>query len=81
MKFGMILVGCFIIHIKAKDVYKDIANDVEKRFDTSSYKVNRPWPVRKNKRLIWLMKDELVGRLWQNLLHLHRNILLFNGGW
>ena len=52
MKFGMILVGCFIIHIKAKDVYKDIANDVEKRFDTSSYKVNRPWPVRKNKRLI-----------------------------
>ena len=30
MKFGMILVGCFIIHIKAKDVYKDIANDVEK---------------------------------------------------
>ena len=42
MKFGMILVECFIIHIKAKDVYKDIANDVEKRFDTSSYKVNRP---------------------------------------
>ena len=42
MKFVMILVGCFIIHIKAKDVYKGIANDVEKRFDTSSYKVNRP---------------------------------------
>ena len=24
----------FIIHIKTKDVYEDIANDVEKRFDT-----------------------------------------------
>ena len=24
----------FIIHIKTEDVYKDIADDVEKRFDT-----------------------------------------------
>ena len=27
----------FIIDIKTKDVYKDIANDVEKGFDTSNY--------------------------------------------
>ena len=26
----------FIIHIKTEDIYKDIARDVEKRFDTSS---------------------------------------------
>ena len=26
----------FIIHIKTKDVYKDIAYDVKKRFDTSN---------------------------------------------
>ena len=26
----------FIMHIKAEDFYKDIANDVEKRFGTSS---------------------------------------------
>ena len=32
----------FIVHIKTKDFYKDIANDVEKRFDTSNYEVNRP---------------------------------------
>ena len=31
----------FIIHIKTEDFYKDIANDVEKRFDTSNYEVNR----------------------------------------
>ena len=28
----------FIIYIKTKDFYKDIANDVEKWFDTSNYK-------------------------------------------
>ena len=27
----------FIMHIKAEDFYKDIADDVEKRFDTSNY--------------------------------------------
>ena len=29
----------FIMHIKTKDFYEDIANDVEKRFDTSNYEV------------------------------------------
>ena len=27
----------FVIHIKAEDFYKDIANDVEKSIDTSKY--------------------------------------------
>ena len=31
----------FIIHIKTEDFYEDIANDAEKRFDTSSYEVYR----------------------------------------
>ena len=30
----------FIIHIKSKDFYKDIANDVKKWFDTSNYDEN-----------------------------------------
>ena len=30
----------FIIHIKTEDFYKDIADDVEKRFDTSNYEVD-----------------------------------------
>ena len=29
--------GSFIMHIKTKDFYKDIADDVEKRYDTSNY--------------------------------------------
>ena len=27
----------FIVYIKTDDIYKDIAKDVEKRFDTSNY--------------------------------------------
>ena len=53
----------FIIHIKTKDFYKDIADDVEKRFDTSNYEVDRPLPKGKNKKVIGLMKDELGGKI------------------
>ena len=30
----------FIIHIKIEDVYEDIANNVEKRFDTANYEID-----------------------------------------
>ena len=49
----------FIMDIKTNDFYKDIANDVENRFDTSNYEVNRPLAMGKNKKVIGLMKDEL----------------------
>ena len=35
----------FIMNIKTNDFYEDIANDVENRFDTSNYEVNRPLPM------------------------------------
>ena len=47
----------FIMHIKTKDFYEDIADDVEKRFDISNYECNRPLPKGKNKKMIGLMKD------------------------
>ena len=53
----------FIIHIKIKDVYEDIANDVENRFDTSNYVIERPLPRDKNKLLIGLMKNQLGGKI------------------
>ena len=40
----------FIINIKTENVYKDIADDVEKRFNTSNYEVNRPLPKEKKKQ-------------------------------
>ena len=53
----------FVMNIKTNDFYKDIANDVEKRFDTSNYGVNRPLPKGKNKKVIGLMKDEFGGKI------------------
>ena len=52
----------FIMHIKTEDFYKDIADNVEKRFDTSNYEVSRPLPTGKNKKVIGLMKGELRGK-------------------
>ena len=53
----------FIMNIKTNDFYEDIANDVENRFDTSNYEVNRPLAMGKNKKIIGLMKDELGGKI------------------
>ena len=53
----------FVMNIKTVDFYKDIANDLEKRFDTSNYEVDRPLPTGKNKKVIGLMKDELGGKI------------------
>ena len=53
----------FILYIKTDDIYKDIAKDVETRFDTSNNELEcnsteRPLPKGKNKTVIGLMKDE-----------------------
>ena len=63
----------FIFHIKTEDVYEDIADDVEKRFDTSNYKVNRPLSTEKN------MKDELGGKSMTEFVVLRPKIYLSNG--
>ena len=50
--------GSFIIYIKIADFYEDIANDIEKWFDTSNFDkdVKRPLPTGKNKKVIGLSK-------------------------
>ena len=53
----------FTVHVKTDDIHKDIAEYVEKRFDTSNFKIERPLPIGKNKRAIGLMKDELGGQI------------------
>ena len=53
----------FVMNIKTNDFYKDIASDIEKRFDTLNYEVNRTLPTGKNKKVIGLMKDELGGKI------------------
>ena len=51
----------FVINIKTNDFYKDIAQDIQQRFDTSNYSFDRPLPIGINKKVIGLMKDELGG--------------------
>ena len=57
----------FILPVKTEDFYKDIADNVEKIFDTSNYHVNRPLPKGKNKKVIGLMKDELGEKIMTEL--------------
>ena len=53
----------FIMNIKTNDFYKDIADDVDNRFDTSNCEVKRPLLMGKNKKVIGLIKDELGGEI------------------
>ena len=53
----------FIVYIKTYDIYNDIAEDVETRFDTSNHELDRPFPEGKNKKVIGLMKDKLGGKI------------------
>ena len=61
---------CYVIWIQIlyysyqkRIFYEDIAGDVEERFDTSDYEVNRPLSTGKNNKVIGLMKDELGGSI------------------
>ena len=48
----------FIDYMKTDDVSKDIAENIEIRFDSTNY----------NKKVIGLMKDELGGKIMTKLL-------------
>ena len=60
---------------KKDDIYKEIAEDVETRFDTWNYELDRPLPKRKNKKVIGLMKDELGGKIMTKFVGLRAKIL------
>ena len=54
----------FIVHVKKKkDIYKDNAKNVEKRFNISNYELERLLLKRKKQKCIALMKDELGGKI------------------
>ena len=42
----------FLSYIKTDDLYKDIAEDLEVRFDTSNYELDKPLP--KGKKINWI---------------------------
>ena len=63
----------FIMNIKTNYFYEDITSDVENRFDTSNYEVNRPLPTGKNKKVT----DELGGKIITEFVTLRPKTYLF----
>ena len=57
----------YIVYIKTDDIYKSIAEDVGTRFDTSNYKLERPLPKGKIKKVIALNKDGLSRKILTKL--------------
>ena len=53
----------FITYIKTEDFHKDIANDVERWFDTSNYDTKKPLQTGVNKKVIGKFKDELGNKI------------------
>ena len=72
----------FTEYIKTDDIYKDIAEGVETRFDTSNYELNRPLPKGKNKKIIGVMKDELGKKKHERICWINsKNLPLLNRLW
>ena len=53
----------FIVHIKTEGIYADIGKDVETRFGTSNYKLERPLLIGKNK--IYLISERWIKWKWR----------------
>ena len=51
----------FIVNVKTDYIYKEIAENVETKFDTSNVELERPLPKGKYQKVIGLMNDELGG--------------------
>ena len=80
IKFCYMDTDSFVYDIKTEDFYKDIAGDVEARFDTSGYVDDRPLPTGKNKKVIGLMKDELGGEVMKEFISLRPKMYSYRVG-
>ena len=69
-----------IYSIEMDDFYKDMANDVANRFNTSGYNPDRPLPVGLNKKVIGLMKDELGGGIMTEFVTLRPKMYAYKTG-
>ncbi|XP_057290789.1 uncharacterized protein LOC130613466 [Hydractinia symbiolongicarpus] len=69
----------FVDHIRTEDFHRDIAKDVETRFDTSAYNPDdgRPLPIGKNKKVVGLMKDELSGKVMTDFITLRSKLYAY----
>ena len=63
-------IDSFIAHVKTDDIYKDIAEDVETKLDSSNFEIERPLPKGKNEKVNGLIKDELGGQIMKKIVGL-----------
>ena len=66
-----------VYDIKTEDFYKDIAEDVETRFDTNGHEPDRLLPIGKNKKVIGLMKDELGEEIMKEFISLRSKMYCY----
>ena len=69
-----------IYSIETDDFYKDIADDVKDRFNSSGYNTDRPLPVGLNKKVIGLMRDELGGEIMTEFVTLRPKMYAYRAG-
>ena len=69
-----------IYSIETDDFYKDMAEDVKDRFDTSGYNPDMPLPVGLNKKVIGLMKDESGGEIMTEFVTLRPKMYAYKMG-
>ena len=60
----------FIVHVKTDDIYEDITEDVETRFDISNFALDRLLLKRKKKKIFGLMKGELGVKIMTKIFEL-----------
>ena len=62
--------------LETEDFYKDIANDVDSKFDTSAYPKNHPSGIKTgvNKKVIGMMKDECNGKIMEGFVGLRAKL-------
>ena len=61
----------FLVHVKTEDIYKDIAEDVETRFDTSNFEIDRPLP--NGKKIIRQTMKKIVEFIEKTCSYLNDN--------
>ena len=61
----------FLVHVKTEDIYKDIAEDVETRFDTSNFEIDRPLP--NGKKIIRQTMKKIVEFIEKTYSYLNDN--------
>ena len=55
----------FAVYVKIENIY--ISKDVETRFYTSNYEIERTLLKDKNKKVIGLMRDKFTGKITKDL--------------